>query len=132
MNMKLDKNTKVFCLRLKGKNQIKLINSNDELYKIIERLKGCTKGLVDLSFLLELDFSKKTLEGKINNQKVRINLYQNNSTFSMVSLMEMEGDYVFSLDEIKNSTLFVDEIELLWSIGIHDNMILKVMNEKLK
>jgi hypothetical protein len=129
--MKLHKDTKVFCLRLKGKNHIKLINSNDELYKIIERLKDCTKGLVDLNFLLALDFSIKTIEGKINNQKVRVNLYQNNSTFSRVSLMEMEGDVTYSLDDIKNSTLFYGEIELLWSIGIHDNKISQIISDNL-
>jgi hypothetical protein len=124
--MKIDKNLKVFSLRITGVNQIKLVNSNDELSKIIKRLFESTNGIIDLNFLLDLDFSKSNFEGIINNQKVRINLYQNQTQHSQVSMIEIEGDDVFSLEEINNSTLFIDSLELLVAIGIHDNIISKI------
>jgi hypothetical protein len=104
-------------------NQIKLVNSNDELSKIMKRLFESTNGIIDLNFLLDLDFSKSNFEGIINNQKVRINLYQNQTQHSQVSMIEIQGDYVFSLEEINNSTLFIDSLELLVAIGIHDNFL---------
>jgi hypothetical protein len=124
--MKIDKNLKVFSLRITGVNQIKLVNSNDELSKIMKRLFESTNGIIDLNFLLDLDFSKSNFEGIINNQKVRINLYQNQTQHSQVSMIEIEGDDVFSLEEINNSTLFIDSLELLVAIGIHDNIISKI------
>lgn len=119
--MKLEKKMKVFCLRKAGKIQIKLLNSNEELYKIVERLKNHKNGFVDLSNVFNLNFSKKTFSGLICEEVVQMNLYEN-QRFS-ISIIELEGDYTFSLEEIKNSKLFIDDINLLRIIGINDNIL---------
>ena len=109
--MKLNKNIKVFCLRIKDYSlSIKLLNSNERLSKIIERLKKSSNRYVKLDYLLNLNYSKKSFSGVIGSQVVHINLF------------EIVGDTTFTLEEIKNSTLFIEELELLSVIGIHDNI----------
>lgn len=119
--MKLKKNIKVFCLRQKGNLQIKLLNSNEELSIIIERLKKTSNGYIDLDYLMSLDYSKKSFIGLIGCKEVQINLFENKE-FS-ISILEVEGPQTFTLEEIKNSPLFINEIELLSISGIHDNIL---------
>ena len=119
--MKLKKNIKVFCLRQKGNLQIKLLNSNEELSIIIERLKKSSNGYIDLDYLMSLDYSKKSFTGLIGCEEVQINLFENKE-FS-ISILEVEGPQTFTLEEIKNSPLFINEIELLSISGIHDNIL---------
>lgn len=124
--MKLKKNIKVFCLRQKGNLQIKLLNSNEELSIIIERFKKSSNGYVDLDYLMSLDYSKKSFSGLIGCEEVQINLFENKE-FS-ISILEVEGNHTFTLEEIKNSPLFINKIELLSISGIHDY----ILNETLK
>lgn len=119
--MKLNKNIKVFCLRIKGYSlSIKLLNSNERLSKIIERLKKSSNRYLKLDYLLNLNYSKKSFSGVIGTKEVQINLFVNNEF--KISILEIEGDKTFTLEEIKNSTLFIHEMELLSVIGIHDNI----------
>ena len=125
--MKLKKNIKVFCLRIKGYSlAIKLLNSNERLSEIIERLKKSSNRYVKLDYLLNLNYSKKSFSGVISSQEVQINLFVNNEF--KISILEIEGDKTFTLEEIKNSPLFINEIELLSISGIHDN----ILDETLK
>jgi len=124
--VKLKKNIKVFCLRQKGNLQIKLLNSNEELSIIIERFKKSSNGYVDLDYLMSLDYSKKSFSGLIGCEEVQINLFENKE-FS-ISILEVEGNHTFTLEEIKNSPLFINKIELLSISGIHDY----ILNETLK
>ena len=123
--MKLKKNIKVFCLRHRGNLQIKLLNSNDKLSKIIERLKKSSNGYVDLDYLMSLEYSKKSFSGLIGCKEVQINLFENKE-FS-ISILEVEGNHTFTLDEIKNSPLFINEIELLSISGIHDRILYQAL-----
>jgi len=119
--MKLNKNIKVFCLRIKDYSlSIKLLNSNEGLSKIIERLKKSSNRYVKLDYLLNLNYSKKSFSGVIGSQVVHINLFENDEF--KISILEIVGDTTFTLEEIKNSTLFIEELELLSVIGIHDNI----------
>jgi|APGre2960657404_1045060.scaffolds.fasta_scaffold116505_2 hypothetical protein len=119
--MKLNKNIKVFCLRIKDYSlSIKLLNSNERLSKIIERLKKSSNRYVKLDYLLNLNYSKKSFSGVIGSQVVHINLFENDEF--KISILEIVGDTTFTLEEIKNSTLFIEELELLSVIGIHDNI----------
>jgi len=119
--MKLNKNIKVFCLRIKDYSlSIKLLNSNERLSKIIERLKKSSNRYVKLDYLLNLNYSKKSFSGVIGSQVVHINLFVNDEF--KISILEIVGDTTFTLEEIKNSTLFIEELELLSVIGIHDNI----------
>ncbi len=130
--MKLKENIRVFCVRIGGSNKITLLNSNYELRDLIQRFIESSNGYIDLNYLLELEFSKSTFDGVINQQYVQINLYKSINYTSNISLIELEGENQFTFEDIQKSELFRTEAELIWAVGIHQNILSQKLMDILK
>jgi hypothetical protein len=117
--MKIEKTMKIFCLRLRGECNINLLNLQDELSFVIGRLNDSLEGIINLNYLFDLNYVKSTFRGEIKNEKMKVNLFQNFE--HQISILEIESGYNFTLDDIGNSPLFIENIELMNCAGIFDN-----------
>jgi hypothetical protein len=122
--MRIEQKMKVLCLSTSGRGNVKLMNSNKELINIVNDLFNCTNGFIDLNYLFELDFNKKSFEGYVGTKKVNVNLFT--CLKNGVSIIEQLDDYSFSLTELKNSQLFLKNFDLLNVSVIHENLVVEI------
>ena len=123
--MKLENNLKVFAFRLRGDFNVRILNCNKEFKSIIDQLSNSTKNYMNLNYLLNLDYSLLTFEGMVKDQLIVVNLYFNEEM--KVSLIEIQDNHNFSLEDIRASKLFFDNLPLLTNVGIHDKLIMQRM-----